>query len=70
MTGPTSELLSYQLSPDASQGFSWGTTPPFNTLPGTGNGAVQVVTVFGVILPDQFVGPGTYSDTIIATLTF
>ena len=70
MAGPTSDILNYQLSSKGSQSFSWGDTPPINTLPGTGTGAVQEVTVFGVIFAGQFVASDAYSDTITATVTF
>jgi spore coat protein U-like protein len=41
-----------------------------DTVPLTGNGAAQVETVYGQIPAGQFVAPGSYSDTITATVTY
>ena len=63
------ELLNYTLSKDAAHTINWGNTAA-DTVPGTGNGAVQPLTVFGQIPAGQFIQSGAYSDTITVTLTF
>jgi spore coat protein U-like protein len=69
MTGGAA-LLNYSLSRDSGRTLNWGTTVATDTLGGTGNGAVQPVTVYGRIAAGQFVAPGSYTDTIIATVTY
>ena len=70
MTGPASALLSYQLFRDAGHTLNWGVTIGTDTVPLTGNGAAQVETGYGQIPAGQFVAPGSYSDTITATVTY
>ncbi len=70
MTGPGTDLLAYSLSQDAGHTINWGDTVGTDTVPGTGTGAAQPLTVFGRVPASQFVGPGAYSDTITVTLTF
>ena len=40
------------------------------TLPGTGNGSAQSITVFGRVPANQYVTAGSYTDTITATVTY
>lgn len=70
MTGPATAVLSYSLFQDTARTINWGTTVSTDTLAGTGNGAVQPLTVYGRIPASQFVTPGAYADTITATVTF
>ena len=70
MTGPASALLSYQLFRDAGHTLNWGVTIGTDTVPLTGTGAAQVETVYGQIPAGQFVTPGSYADTITATVTY
>jgi spore coat protein U-like protein len=61
-------FLSYFLYSDASQTV-WGDT----SLTGkadTGNGADQSLTVFGSVPGGQNIPVGSYSDTVLATVTF
>jgi len=37
---------------------------------GTGTGAAQNLTVYGRIPASQFPGAGSYSDTVVVTLTY
>jgi spore coat protein U-like protein len=41
-----------------------------DTLASTGTGVAQSITVYGQIPAGQYVSPGTYNDTIIATITY
>ena len=70
MTGPASALLSYALFSNAGHTVNWGQTIGTDTVTGTGNGAAQAITVYGQVAAGQFVAPGSYSDTITATVTY
>ena len=70
MTGPAGALLHYGLYSDAARTVNWGNTAATNWVTGSGNGATQSVTVYGQIPAGQSIAPGSYSDTIIATLTY
>ncbi len=62
--------LGYALYSNAGRTVNWGDTVGTDTVAGTGNGSAQVLTVYGRIAAGQLVRPGTYSDTIIATVTY
>jgi spore coat protein U-like protein len=70
MTGPSSALLGYKLFSDAGRTINWGNTVGTDTKAGTGSGSVQVLTVYGQIPAGQLVRPGSYADTVTATLTY
>jgi spore coat protein U-like protein len=70
MTGPASALLDYALFSDAARTVNWGQTIGTDTVTGTGNGAAQAITVYGQATAGQFVAPGSYTDTITATITY
>ncbi|MGA2888071.1 MAG: spore coat U domain-containing protein [Terracidiphilus sp.] len=61
--------LNYSLLTGSYTGANWGNTTP-TWVTGTGNGAAQVLTVYGVIPANQFVTAGSYTDTIIATVNY
>jgi len=69
-SGPTSALLSYSLFSDPSRSINWGQTVGSDTISGTGNGAVQALTVYGQAPAGQYLAPGSYTDTITATITY
>ena len=62
--------LAYGLFSDAGRSINWGNTPGTDAVAGTGNGSAQVLTVYGRVAAGQLVKPGTYSDTVIATVTY
>lgn len=70
MTGPSSNVLSYSLFSNSGQTVNWGQTVGTDTVTGTGTGSVQALTVYGQIPAGQYVAPGSYSDTITATITY
>jgi len=70
MTGPAGALLGYELFRDAGHTLNWGVTIGSDTETGIGNGSAQGITVYGQVPPSQYVAPGTYSDTITATVTY
>lgn len=70
MTGPSSSLLSYKLFSNSGDTINWGNTVGTDTVAGVGTGIAQPLTVYGQIPALQFVRPGSYTDTIVATLTY
>ena len=70
MTGPGGTLLGYKLFSNSGRTVNWGNTVGTNTVPGTGTGGVQTLTVYGQLPANQNGPPGSYSDTITVTLTF
>jgi spore coat protein U-like protein len=68
MSGTTPML--YGLYRDSAYTRNWGVTSGSDTVAGTGNGAAQVLTVYGRIAAGEYVKPGAYTDTIIATVTY
>ena len=70
MTGPAAAGLPYSLFREAGRTTNWGVTIGTDTVAGTGNCAAQPITAYGRISAGQFASPGSYSDTITATLTY
>jgi spore coat protein U-like protein len=62
--------LTYSLYQDSGHSTVWGNTIGTNTVTGTGNGAIQSLTVYGLIPASQLVTPGAYTDTVTATITY
>jgi spore coat protein U-like protein len=63
--------VGYQLYLDAAHGSAWGDgTGGTATATGTGTGAQQVFTVYGQVPAQTTPAPGSYSDTITATISF
>ena len=63
-------LLNYGLFSDSGHATNWGNTVGTDTVAGTGSGVAQSLTVYGQIPATQYVAPGSYSDTITATITY
>jgi spore coat protein U-like protein len=61
--------LNYSLLTTSYTGANWGNTSG-SWVSGTGNGAAQALTVYGVLPAGQYVPPGSYTDTITATVTY
>lgn len=70
MTGPGNFSLLYHLFRDAARTLNWGNTVGVDTVSGTGSGSLQTLSVYGRLPASQTPGPGGYSDTITATLTY
>lgn len=62
--------IKYGLFRDSGHSLNWGQTVGSDTVAGTGTGAAQTLTVYGLIPASQFVAPATYTDTIVATVTY
>ncbi len=70
MTGPGGAILDYALYQDSGHSTNWGNTVGTDTKAGTGNGSAQSLTVYGNLTANQYPTPGSYSDTITATVTY
>lgn len=67
--GAAGSLLNYALYSDSGRTSIWGSTVAASVA-GTGTGLTQVLTVYGQIPANQYVKPGSYGDTVTATLTY
>jgi len=63
------DVLSYALYQDSARTTAWGNTSATG-VDETGTGAAQNVTVYGAVAAGQNVPAGSYSDTVVATVTF
>lgn len=74
LTNPSpAGTLQYNIYTTAGRTVVWGDgTGTTATVPGTGTGALQTLTVFGQIPAGQTatVTPGNYTDTVTITVTF
>jgi spore coat protein U-like protein len=70
MAGPGGALLGYSLYQNLGHSTNWGNTIGTDTETGTGNGALQPLTVYGQLPAGQIVALGNYTDTITATVTY
>jgi spore coat protein U-like protein len=61
--------LNYSLFSDSGRTTNWGNTTG-SWVSGTGSGAQQTLTVYGQVPAGQYVTPGSYTDTITATVTY
>ena len=66
----SSSTITYGLYRDSAHSQPWGSTVGTNTASGTGTGSSQNLTVYGSVPAQTTPGPGTYSDSIIATVTY
>jgi spore coat protein U-like protein len=62
--------LNYWLYQNSAHTTNWGNTVGTDTVGGTGNGALQSLTVYGRVPAGQFVRALAYTDTITATVTY
>lgn len=67
MNGPG--MLIYGLYQDAAHSQPWGNTVG-NSRGGTGAGGSQILTIYGQIAAGQKTHVGTYSDSVVVTLTY
>ena len=69
------DSLAYNLFQNAALTTLWGNTvgPGGDTVSGTGNGAAQLIQVFGRIpdtAPNQATSTGAYTDPVTITITY
>lgn len=77
-TSPTNRRMTlgsaavvYGLYKDAGRSQPWGDAATAgSTVAGTGTGAAQGYTVYGRVPPQTTPTPGTYSDTVVVTVTY
>ena len=65
-----STTINYSLYTNSSRTTVWGNTVGTDTVSGTGSGLGQNITVFGRVPSQTTPAPATYSDTIVATVTY
>ncbi|MBE1162025.1 Csu type fimbrial protein [Dyella acidiphila] len=64
-------VVSYQLYTDSAHSIPWGDgTAGTSTVTGTGSGNAQAISVYGQVPAQATPAPGSYSDTITATIVF
>jgi spore coat protein U-like protein len=62
--------VGYQLYSNSARTTVWGTTVNTDTVPGTGNGTSQTLTVYGRVPPQTTPPAATYNDTVNVTVTY
>ncbi len=62
--------ITYGLYRDVARTLGWGSTDGTNTAPGTGTASAISHTVYGRIPPQASQPAGTYTDTIVVTVSF
>lgn len=75
-SGPTARrmtlgpaFVTYGLYRDPGRSLPWGATAGF-TEGGTGTGSPQPLVVYGRVPPQTTPAPGTYTDVVVATVTY
>jgi spore coat protein U-like protein len=69
MSGPGA-ALNYTLYQDSARAAVWGQTTGTDTLANAGIGSVQTLNVYGRVAANQQPAPGSYTDTITATIAY
>lgn len=62
--------ITYEIYRDSARTQIWGDTVGSNTAAGTGNGAVQTITVYGRVPVQNTPAAGSYTDTVTVTVTY
>jgi spore coat protein U domain-containing protein, fimbrial subunit CupE1/2/3/6 len=68
--GATGNYVAYELYTNPGRTIRWGNTINTDTIPGTGTGLAQSLTVYGRVPAPQTVPSGSYSDIITVTVTY
>jgi spore coat protein U-like protein len=64
------EKITYGLYQNSARSQPWGSTAGTNTVAGTGNGSNQALTVYGRVASQTTPSPGTYTDSVVVTVTY
>lgn len=64
------ETITYGLYQDSGRTAPWGDSAGSNTVSGTGSGLAQTLTVYGRVPAQTTPSPGTYSDTVVLTISY
>jgi spore coat protein U-like protein len=70
MTSGAGATINYSLYSNSGRTTNWGNTVGTDTVSGTGSGLGQNYTVYGRVPAQTTPAPTTYSDTIVATVTY
>jgi spore coat protein U-like protein len=71
MAGPATSLIGFNLYSDAAHTTSWGDDTALGAVvSGTGSGSAQPLTVYGRTTAGALPVPGSYSDTVVVTVTY
>ena len=62
--------VTYSLYKDTGRSIVWGNTIGTDTATGTGTGSNQVLPVYGRVPPQSTPPAQTYTDTVVATVTY
>lgn len=68
--GATGSYVAYELYSNLPRTVRWGNVLNSDTVPGTGTGEAQSVTVYGRVPAAQSAAAGSYSDIITVTVTY
>ena len=60
----------YSLYQDSARTQNWGSSIGVDTVAGTGTGLTQSVSVYGRVAAQTTPAAGTYTDTIVVTVTY
>ena len=64
------DTVAYKLFSDSGRATNWGNTVGTDTVAGTGNGALQTLTIYGRVPAQTTPAPATYNDTVTVTVTY
>jgi spore coat protein U-like protein len=64
------ERITYGLYQNAARTQAWGESIGTDTVAATGSGLAQNFTVYGRVPPQASPTAGTYTDTIVVTVTY
>lgn len=70
MTGPGGATINYQIFRDGGMSQNWGQTIGSDTYAATGSGLLTLKPVYGRVPPQSTPQVGTYTDTLLVTLTY
>jgi spore coat protein U-like protein len=62
--------ITYSIYKDAAHSMLWGNSLGYDTVSATGTGLAQANTTYGLVPAQSTPGTGTYSDTIVVTVTY
>jgi spore coat protein U-like protein len=66
----SAETITYGLYQNSARSQPWGSTSGTNTVGGTGTGSNQALTVYGRVASQTTPSPGTYTDSVVVTVTY
>ncbi len=64
------DTLTYELYTDSGHTTVWGSGATTNTIGGATSKTPRVIPVYGLVPGAQYVGAGSYVDTVVATVNY